>query len=338
MFPRRDRHARHEARGLRLEARGRSVACRRRLLSPTHCDFVLQSATGVASYKLSQRATRASRLTPQASSLTPHPSRLKPLRRRGFTLIELLMASAVTTIILGSLGVLAMTVQTGSDYSHKQSLATQHARVTLGRIQRAVQDAAATTDSPGVAVLAEMEGTWRFPDTLVVWKSDANDDDLPQVNELVVYCPNPKAINELLEITDEADVSNAPALSDTGALAAVVAALKADAGNRKTVLTTMLRTAAVDGAGVTRRAAVRFEEELRPSAAQWKDYRDGIITWEDLAWVQGIHGSTSGLRQTWVRYELQLVPGDGDGDETAQDQRVVAFFGSAALYHQLEKP
>ena len=57
------------------------------------------------------------------------------------------------------------------------------------------------------------------------------------------------------------------------------------------------------------RGAARFETRLRPSDTDWANYKAGSVTWMNLPWVQGIYGSQAGLRQVWVRMELQFVPG-----------------------------
>jgi hypothetical protein len=41
------------------------------------------------------------------------------------------------------------------------------------------------------------------------------------------------------------------------------------------------------------------------------------------------------MRQSWLRTELQLLPGDASSADTT-GQQAVPFFGSAALYYQVE--
>jgi hypothetical protein len=75
--------------------------------------------------------------------------------------------------------------------------------------------------------------------------------------------------------------------------------------------------------------AVRFEVTLRPSEKEWADYRSGSLAWEDINWVQGMHGGQTGLRQAWCRCELQLAI---DNDESSDE---ILFLGSASKYFAL---
>ncbi|MBI2478057.1 MAG: hypothetical protein HYV60_05240 [Planctomycetia bacterium] len=103
------------------------------------------------------------------------------------------------------------------------------------------------------------------------------------------------------------------------------------------VLTDLMRVAEVtnsSGRSVAKRGCVRFEQGLRPSAAEWQAYRAGSVSWSSLPWVQGISGTTFGQRQALCQIELQLRPGDIDRHDK---QLAVPFFGSAAIYYQLER-
>ena len=62
------------------------------------------------------------------------------------------------------------------------------------------------------------------------------------------------------------------------------------------------------------------------------------VTWMNLPWVQGIYGSQSGLRQVWVRMELQLAPGVDWSESNSAAAWGVPFFGSAALYYNSPHP
>ena len=262
-------------------------------------------------------------------------------RRRGLTLLELLIAMSIMVLVTGTLGTLAKGVQEGFEYSEGHGLATQHARVVLERIAQSVEEATASEQFPGAIVLAEVNGLWRFPDTLVVWRPDgspADPEGLPRLNELIVYCPDPKAPNCLLEITVPGDTSIVPPVDNEAAWATIIAAIKASQSSRTVTLTELLRTCTVaEAADADQRAAVRFETRLRPSDDDWVDYRNDNLAWDQLPWAQGIHGTNVGLRQVWVRMELQLIPShDGSGDSPAA-QRGVPFFGSAARYYELHR-
>jgi hypothetical protein len=99
----------------------------------------------------------------------------------------------------------------------------------------------------------------------------------------------------------------------------------------------MLRTARTSGGDATGRAAVRFEALIRPSAQQLANYRGGSITWDAISWVQGVYGSQTGLRQSWVRFELQLIPAEDNHPRDDVEARVAVFFGSAAVYYEIRK-
>jgi hypothetical protein len=115
--------------------------------------------------------------------------------------------------------------------------------------------------------------------------------------------------------------------------------LKTDKGTKSLLLSDLLRTcsASTSDSG-SLQGAVRFETRLRPSAADWASYKAGGTTWMNLPWVQGIYGSQAGLRQVWVRTELQLLPGVAWIESNPATADAVPYLGSAALYYQLTHP
>jgi hypothetical protein len=254
------------------------------------------------------------------------------------TLLELLIAMSIMVIVVGTLGALAKGVQQGFQYTEGHGLATQHARVVLERIAQTVREAKANEQFPGVIVLAERVGSWRFPDTLVVWHPSgdpADPDGLPRYNELVVYCPDRSSPSELVEITVPHDTRTVPAVENRAQWAAEIEAIRGSDSSEVVTLTELMRTAPIDDSTTTSwRGAVRFETRLRPSHDEWDDYKSGTRQWETLAWVQGIYGSRSGLRQVWLRTELQLTAKE-EGD--AGGGRHIPFLGSAALYYRMRK-
>lgn len=270
--------------------------------------------------------------------------------RTGMTLLELLLAISIMVIVVGALGGLAKAVQLSSAYSEGHGSATQHARVALERIARTVNEAIANESFPGFIVLAEEEGIWRFPDTLAVWNPDEQvlqthperlplDDPSrqPYYDELVIFCPHPTEPNLLLEVIP-GDARGVPPIENEAAWASDIAVIKTSPASRRVTLTNLLRTCSVTGVDASvQRGAVRFEARLRPSASQWQAYQDGSITWETLPWVQGIYASTTGLRQAWLRTELQLMPGQQTAADDPGGQQVVPFLGSAAVYYRLER-
>jgi hypothetical protein len=69
-------------------------------------------------------------------------------RRRGLTLTELLIAGTIMTMLAGGMGSLVLTVHSANEYCRGQSVAAQHARISLDRIQRAVRTAEAELRAP----------------------------------------------------------------------------------------------------------------------------------------------------------------------------------------------
>lgn len=253
------------------------------------------------------------------------------------TLAELLVAMTIMAMLVVGLAALARSVETGAEFSRGRQSATQQAGAVLDRIDRTVREAYANESFPGVIVVAEDVGAWRFPDTLVIWHPDgepADPDGLPRYNELVIYCPHPRDPRLLAELTAPSDTRTVPPVEDEAAWASEIQALESYFRTRAMTLTSRLRTAEASGlTGGGLRGAVRFETRLRPSAADWQDYQDGNVAWDGLPWVQGINGPGTGLRQAWVRTELQLLAEDESGGTGPEDP--IPFFGSAALYYEM---
>jgi hypothetical protein len=251
--------------------------------------------------------------------------------------METIVAIAVLSVVAVSLGALSSAIQVSSDYTFGHAAATRQATVALQRIKRHVSTATATADFPGFAVFSEEVDGWQFPDTLVIWHPDgqpANPAGPPRFDELIIYCPDPTEPNRLLEITTPQDARSTPPLSDTAAWQNALAAIKSSNTTERVVLIETLQTAEVNASN-PRRGVVRFVQRVLPSQNEWTAYENGSLAWDNIAWVQDIHGSTMGLRQAWCRIELQLVaeePETGTGSET-----VLPYFGSATLYYQLQR-
>jgi hypothetical protein len=75
---------------------------------------------------------------------------------------------------------------------------------------------------------------------------------------------------------------------------------------------------------------------LHPTATEISAMRSGSSSWTSLNWPQNMYGGSFGLRQVWVRSELQLLsePRNADGTTTATTT-ALPFFGSATLYYTL---
>lgn len=258
------------------------------------------------------------------------------------TMVELTVAIAIMLMVVVALGGLTRTVQQSFEYSEGYGAATQHARVVLDRIAQNACQATANELFPGFIVVAETVGTDRYPDTLVVWRpsgAPASPTGLPRYNELLIYCPHPSSPSQLVEITAPTDGRAVPAADNLSAWQTELTALKKASGTKTVVLTTLLRCASTDRSGASKlRGAVRFETRLRPSVADWSAYKAGTVSWMNLPWAQGIYGSKAGLRQAWLRMELQLVPGTEWIESNPEAVSVIPFFNSAALYYSLPHP
>ncbi len=257
------------------------------------------------------------------------------------TLLELMIAMTVMLMVVGAMGGLARTVQQSFEYSEGYGAATQHARVLLDRIAQNVCQATANEQFPGCIVVVETVNSYRYPDTLVIWRPSgtaAAPTGLPLYNELVIYCPNPGDPSQFVEITAPSDTRTVPAADDQAAWQTALTTLKTAATTKIVVLSTLLRTCATSSSSGGLRGAARFETRLRPSANDWANYKAGAATWMNLPWVQGIYGSQAGLRQVWVRMELQLTPGVDWVASNPAAAQAVPYFGSAALYYNLSHP
>jgi type II secretory pathway pseudopilin PulG len=267
-------------------------------------------------------------------------------KQHAVTMLELLLAITIMTMLAAALGGMASGVYRTNEYSEGYGLATQHARVALERIRRAVSEASANELFPGAIVLSDTVGGYDFPDTLVVWNptSDPLDENAgPRMNEIIVFCTNPSAPNELWEITQPTSTATVPTATDIAGWKTAVSGLKNSSTANKVVVTDLLRIAEVSevAANTTgrRRGCLRFERRVLPSEADWTAYlaaSNEAATWTALPWAQTIYGTKTGLRQTWVRIEMQLMPGvvvahDVDAMPAAP------FFGSAALYYEMDR-
>jgi prepilin-type N-terminal cleavage/methylation domain-containing protein len=258
--------------------------------------------------------------------------------RRGVTLVELLIAVAILAILSMGLGGLSLAVHQGWNYAQGHRLAAQQGRVSLERITRAVREATSTPDHPGCYVVVDTSGSSTFPETLVVWRpsgTPANAEGPPLISECVFFCPDPADPSRLLEITAPGDSREIPLTDELGESSwqTILDDLKTSPSSQIVVLCDCLR-AFPSGGGLSQpRGAVRFQREIMPSVAQWEAFRNDEVTWEELDWPQGVFENLGGLRQIWLRVELQLVPESTSGGGVTE---TVPLFGSACLYDDLQ--
>ncbi|MDX1947433.1 MAG: hypothetical protein SFU86_18675 [Pirellulaceae bacterium] len=271
------------------------------------------------------------------------PRLLLNRRRRGLSLAELLIAGTIMTMLAGGMGMLVTAVHSAGGHCREQTVAVQHGRSALDRIDRAVRGAVGNEQFPGCLVIATTTGGYTFPDTLVVWSPAtlaADPTGLPRVSELLLFCPDPAAPNRLMEVRPAAsDNTVCPALGSTSAWAALANSLKTAATSTKIELTDQLRTGttATNSTGTpapsTLRGCARFLLLMSPTAAEWASYRSGTAAWDDLTWPLDLYGTTAGVRRVACQTELQLVP----GDPTAASQTAIPFFGSSVLTFEVSK-
>ncbi len=262
-------------------------------------------------------------------------------KRNGLSLLELLIAVAVMAMLAGTLAALGQGVQQGFEYCEGYGEATQHARVVLERITRTVSEATANEQFPGFLVVSNEVAGWEFPDVLVVWHPDvppADPDGLPRFSELVIYCPDWYLPSQLVEITVPGDTRSVPDPADLAAWRSELEVIRKAWDRQSVVLSDLLRAVVVpEAADGSVRGAVRFAGRLRPSETEWAEYQAGTRAWEDLSWVQWIYGPQTGLRQAWVRLEIQLMPGREWVANDPSRHRPLPFFGSAAVYYELHR-
>lgn len=259
------------------------------------------------------------------------------------SLVELLIALAIMGSMAAMVAGLSQAATSGWRFGQGHADATQHARVALERITRTVREAYASEEHPGCAISYTEVGSWRFPDTLVVWSPDGdplNADGPPLVSECVIYCPDPADPHQLVEITAPSDSREIPLTSELNQASwqSELASIKNSPQSTKVVLTDLLR-ASESAIGSGQLGAIRFERELRPSNSEWEAYNDEppSITWTQLSWPQDLYGTNHGTRQVWMRVELQLMPGSETIVKDPAGQQAVVFFDSASLMYTLSK-
>jgi Tfp pilus assembly protein PilW len=259
--------------------------------------------------------------------------------RSGLTFLELLIAMSLMAMVVGTMIGLVRTSELGFEYSEGYGAATQHARVAIDRITRTIYSATANDQFPGCIVIAETVNSWRYPDTLVIWHPNGNPIDsngLPRYNELVIYCPQPNNPKQLVEITAPSDTRTVPATTDTATWQTEITAIKTNSQSKVVNITDLLRVCTISTAtNAPTRGALRFETRLKPSQTDWNNYIAKSIAWTDMPWAQSLYGWQMGIRQVWVRMELQLAPLAPNNVANQANQIPVTFFGSAALYYQL---
>jgi len=260
----------------------------------------------------------------------------RSIRRGVFTVTELLIALALVGMIAAACAGLFLASERAFVLARGYAAVAEEGQLVLERIRRAVERAHATARFPGFLVLESIFGQWTFPDTLIVWcpaEGVSSARELPRMDEVVVFCPDPSVPNRLVEVRFPGNTELGPPAGDSQGWRTAIAEGLGSSDAEVVVLTERLRTVLLELGGSHRRqAGVFFFDLLRPSDEELAQFRKGALTWEDLPWVQNAYGTQYGLRQHWLRIELQLVSG-----EDAAAGEVVPFFGSAAIYYGVRR-
>jgi prepilin-type N-terminal cleavage/methylation domain-containing protein len=263
-------------------------------------------------------------------------------RRRGLTLAELLVATTIMLMIATAVGTLASAVHSTNDFCRGYTVAAQHARVALSRIERSIQTATASEQFPGCLVVTEQAGSDALPTALVVWSptgTAANPKGLPLISEIVVFAPDPARPNNLLEIRSPTEMNSVPATGDAAGWQSLTNRLRASSTVNKIVLTDRLRTAPITGdysdslMSADLRGMVRFRRILAPTEAEFSQYRGGTKTWQSLAWPLDSYRSTSGTRVIACQTELQIVT----GTMATAASTAIPFYGSSSITCELTR-
>ncbi|HEX3997297.1 MAG TPA: hypothetical protein VHX65_01990 [Pirellulales bacterium] len=256
------------------------------------------------------------------------------------TIVELLFALMIMAMIAVALQAMVSSVEFANDYSQGYGIATQHARAALDRIQTTVHQAYGKSIYPGVWVTQDTDGQWTYPNTLIVWQPNgtpANPSGPPLVQELVIFCPDPNAPNDLVQLTVPGNTTAVPT-TNSASLTTLVNSLKTSSSANKVVLTNLLNVVSVADSGnsaSTTRPAVWFIETLSPSATSWNSYLAGTTTWANLTWPQGICSAAEGRTQVWLRSEIQLMPGVAWSGQNSASATPIPFLGSACFNYSL---
>lgn len=272
------------------------------------------------------------------------PNVLKVRAGRGLTLVELMIALTITSLLSVVLGALTMAVQTAREHTEGLGDANIQADVSFERIKHMVSHTGTyrLADRPTTLGLAVVTRTWsilELPEVLVVWSGGRDggmaeaglQTRLPQINELVIYAPSPENPQELQEITAANSLGSidfrAAGFSQT------ILSLVDSPNVERTLLSDRIRTSQLSAfsnySGATV-GNVRFELTNSPNDAELAAAVPGTAAWNDLPWSQSIVGSDSGLRQSTLRMEFQIVPRTAEPTSDEVSASAVPYFGSTS--------
>ena len=252
----------------------------------------------------------------------------------------MMVSIAIMGIMAAALSTLGATVQMANQYATEQGVSTQHARVLIERIQRNIAKAHANETFPGVVVIPYTSGGKSFPQALVIWEPEseaASPDGSPTLGELIIYASDPASPNRLLEITFRESTAAVPGASAYGDWRIYIQGLIDSEKSRVTEITNLIRVGKNLDSDRTEYSTLRFDIRHSPSDSEFTDYDSANLRWDELSWALGISGSNSGLRQTWCRFEFQIMPTSDTSQHRELSAQAVPYFGSAAIYYQVDK-
>ncbi len=264
---------------------------------------------------------------------------------RGFTLVELVMGMGISSILVFVIGGLVFAVQQANSLSQNLEAVTTQAQASIDRIEFMVSHAGTYRGSngtiqPGIAIVTRQLAGMEFPEILVIWSggreggmADAGTlDRLPLVSEMIVYTYDPEDASRLVEIAfPNVDVEVDFTDDDFGDR--VRAGIHSDLAESILLCDRLSMTdLSQDSSSLTGIGHMRFEMETSPSDGDLSGINPGTEAWNNLRWAQGISTSSSGIRQTNVRIELQL---SSEPVNHAETDEIVAipFFGSVSHRH-----
>jgi prepilin-type N-terminal cleavage/methylation domain-containing protein len=240
--------------------------------------------------------------------------------RSGFTLVELLISMTIASLLSVVLGGLIVAVNAAWKHTRNLEDATLQAQAAIERIKYMVSHAGVyqVPGRPTHVGMAVVSHDWFFlemPDILVIWSGGREggmaaqgvQNQMPRVNELVIYAADPTVATRLVEITIPEDSSEidfeGTDFSDT------IKTLIESPDAQSTLLSDRVRTTEFPGFATSTSIAVgniRFELMQTPSNETLEGVAANTDEWRNLPWCQGIATVQTGLRHARLRVELQL--------------------------------
>lgn len=220
---------------------------------------------------------------------------------------------------------------------------TLQAEAAMDRIRYMISHAGMyeTSGQPvvaGIAVVNHSAGLDYFPDVLVVWSGGRTggkaaaglQTQLPKINELVIYLPDPSDPRTLVEMMIPGNSSTIDFRS--GSFATTILSLISGGGTEKVSICNRLRSADISSSTW---GGAWFEVTQSPSDTELLA-TPGTSQWNALVWPQAIVTSESGCRQVTVRMELQVETRSYEKPGSDSSPTALPFFGSASYrydYH-----